>query len=86
MDVKIVTRKSKLLLMKHLADQLLDIETKPYNIEVLTKDGRKLSYEINADKIQYKGKTVIMAVFRDRNIQTKIKNIPITPLQTLTHI
>jgi PAS domain S-box-containing protein len=86
MDVKIVTRKSKLLLMKHLADQLLDIETKPYNIEVLTKDGRKLSYEINADKIQYKGKTVIMAVFRDRNIQTKNKNIPITPLQTLTHI
>ena len=67
MDVDIVTRKSKRLLLKHLAVQLLGKKTKPYSIEVLTKDGRVLSYEINADRIQYQGKTVLMATFRARN-------------------
>jgi PAS domain S-box-containing protein len=85
MDLDIVTRKSKFKLLKHLADHLLDIETKPYNIQVLTKDGRKLSYEINADKIQYKGKTVIMAVFRDRAIHNDVTTTPITAYQVLAN-
>jgi len=37
----------------------------PYEIEVLTKDGKKLPFEINAAKIKYKGKAADMVVFRD---------------------
>ena len=41
------------------------IEVAPYEVEVLTKDGRKLPFEINAEKIDYKGKTADMVVFRN---------------------
>jgi len=62
---KIVTAKSKAVLMKNLAKRMVGIHVAPYTVEVQRKDGRKLPYEVNAEKIMYKGKAADMVVFRD---------------------
>ena len=41
------------------------VKIKPYEVEVLTKDGEKLPFEINAQRIVYKGKTADLVIFRD---------------------
>jgi signal transduction histidine kinase len=49
----------------------------PYEVEILTKDGRKLPYEINAEAIAYDGKPADMVVFRDisqrKNLEAKLR-------------
>jgi len=62
---KVVTAKSKAILIKNLSKRMMGMKVAPYEIEVLTKDGRKLPYEVNAAKIEYKGKTADMVIFRD---------------------
>lgn len=62
---KIVTNKSKAIMVKNLAKRMAGMKLAPYEMEVLTKDGRKLPYELNASKIVYKGKPADMVVFRD---------------------
>ncbi|UCF13543.1 MAG: PAS domain-containing sensor histidine kinase [Thermoplasmatales archaeon] len=62
---KIVTKKSKGILLKNLAKRMMGVDIAPYEIEVLTKDGKKLPYEVNATKIEYERKTADMVVFRD---------------------
>jgi PAS domain S-box-containing protein len=41
------------------------VKLKPYEVEILTKDGEKVPYEVNASKINYKGKSADMVIFRD---------------------
>jgi PAS domain S-box-containing protein len=62
---KIVTRKSKMLLIKNLIKRMSGLRLSPYEIEVITKDGRRLPYEVNACKIDYMGKSADMVIFRD---------------------
>lgn len=62
---KIATNKSKAIMVKNLAKRMAGMKLAPYEMEVLTKDGRKLPYELNASKIVYKGKPADMVVFRD---------------------
>ena len=62
---KIATNKSKAIMVKNLAKRMTGMKLAPYEMEVLTKDGRKLPYELNASKIVYKGKPADMVVFRD---------------------
>jgi PAS domain S-box-containing protein len=62
---KLVTPKSKIILLKNLIKRMSGIHQKPYEIEVVTKDGNKLPFEINAAKIEYKGQSADMVVFRD---------------------
>ena len=64
-ETKIVTMKSKAILIKNLAKRMMRMHIAPYEIEVLTKDGRKLPYEVHAEKIDYKGKHADMVVFKD---------------------
>ena len=45
----------------------------PYEVEVLTTDGKKLPYEINAAKIEYKGKPADLVVFRDVSERKKME-------------
>lgn len=62
---KIASAKMKAIMMKNLIKRMMGIHIPPYEVELLTKDGRKLQYEINAEKIIYKGKPADMVVFRD---------------------
>lgn len=65
MKVKILTAKSKAIAIKNLAKRMMGMKIAPYEVEVLTKDGKKMPYEINAEKINYRGKPADMVVFRD---------------------
>jgi len=65
LTVTIVTKKSKVSLIKNLAKRMAGMEVTPYEIEALTKDGEKIPAEVNAAKIVYKGKPADMVVFRD---------------------
>ena len=62
---KIVTGKSKRILLKSFFKRMTGIKLAPYEIEVFTKDGRILPFEINASRINYSGKPADMVVFRD---------------------
>ncbi len=61
----IVTAKSKAILVKNLTKRMFGMDVQPYEIEVLSKDGRKILVEVNARKIEYKGKPADLVVFRD---------------------
>ena len=68
---KIVTAKSKRALLKSLLKRMAGVKLKPYEIEVLTKDGEKLPFEVNAAKIKYKEKPADMVVLRDITVRKK---------------
>jgi len=74
---KIASAKTKAIMMKNLAKRMMGMHLEPYEVEILTKDGRKLSYEINAEAIDYKGKLADMVVFRDisqrKNLEAKLR-------------
>lgn len=65
MKTSILTEESKAVVLENLARRLRGISIAPYEVEVLTKDRRKIPYEINAEKIEYRGKPAVMAAFRD---------------------
>ncbi len=73
MKVKILTVKSKAIAIKNLAKRMMGMKIAPYEVEVLTKDGKKMPYEINAARIDYRGKPADMVVFRDITERKKIQ-------------
>jgi hypothetical protein len=50
---------------ENLAKRTKGQDIAPYEVEVLLKDRRKMSYEVNAALITYMGKIADMVVFRD---------------------
>ena len=60
-----VTKKSKVFLIKNLIKRMSGVQLKPYEIEVITKDGEVIPSEINATKVDYMGEPADMVVFRD---------------------
>lgn len=69
----IATPRSKTILQKNLAKRMRGEDIAPYEIEVLTKDGKKLAFEVNAVKIEYQGKPADMIVFRDLRERKKLQ-------------
>lgn len=69
--------KSKAIMIKNLAKRMAGMHVEPYEVEILTKDGRKLPFEINAETIDYEGKPADMVVFRDmsqrKNLEAKLR-------------
>ena len=65
LKTKMITTKSKALLIKNLAKRMMGIKIEPYEIEVNTKSGEKLLVELNAKKIEYEGTPADLVVFRD---------------------
>jgi len=65
MMTKLLTPKSKVICLKNLMKRVRGEEIKPYEVEAVTKNGVKKPYEVNAERIIYKGKTADMVVFRD---------------------
>jgi PAS domain S-box-containing protein len=77
MKVKMFAAKTKAVMIKSLAKRMMGMNMQPYEVEVLKKDGGKLLYEINAAKIDYKGKPADLVVFRDilerKNLEEKLR-------------
>lgn len=65
LETEIVTRKSKVILVKNLAKRMMGINIKPYEIEAKTKDGKIISLEVNAQRIDYENKKAELVVFHD---------------------
>ncbi len=72
LSTKIVTTKSKAILMKNLVKRMMGLHPVLYEIEIVTKDGRKLPYEVNGIKIEYKGEPADMVSFRDISERKKM--------------
>ncbi|MGD8546214.1 MAG: PAS domain S-box protein, partial [Candidatus Bathyarchaeota archaeon] len=73
LKTKIATTKSKAIMMKNLAKRMIGMHMAPYEVEMLTKDGKRLPHEINAAKIEYKGKPADMVVFRNISERKKME-------------
>ena len=71
LKTNIVSVKSKAILIKNLIKRMAGKNIEPYEIEVNTKDGRKIPFEINAEKIEYQGKPADMIIFRDISSRKK---------------
>jgi PAS domain S-box-containing protein len=69
----ILTAKTKEIMAKKLAERISGELVAPYEVELLTKDGRKLPVEINASAIQYKGKPATLNVIRDVSERKKME-------------
>ncbi|MDH5267780.1 MAG: PAS domain S-box protein [Candidatus Bathyarchaeota archaeon] len=63
--IEIATAKSKALLMKNLVKRMMGINVAPYEVEGLTKNGKKIPFEVNATKIEYGEKPADLVIFRD---------------------
>lgn len=73
MKINLLTAKSKAIAIKNLAKRMMGMKIVPYEVEVLTKEGKKMPYEINAARIDYRGKPADMVVFRDITGRKKIQ-------------
>jgi PAS domain S-box-containing protein len=65
LKTKLLTSKSKAICIKNLVKRMAGVSVDPYEVEALTKDGRKIPFEVNAEKIMYKGEPADLVVFRD---------------------
>ena len=65
LKMPLVTRRSKIILIKNLMKRMAGIKVKPYTVTVVTKDEKKIVYEVNATTINYNGETADMAAFRE---------------------
>jgi len=65
LKMNLLTAKSKAIAIKNLAKRMMGMKITPYEVEVLTKDGKKISFEIDAVRIDYRGKAADMVAFRD---------------------
>jgi PAS domain S-box-containing protein len=65
-EIGAVTASGKTVLRKKLADLMAGLSTPPYEVEMSSKDGRKLLFELNAAKIDYGIGQSALVVIRDR--------------------
>jgi len=65
LKTKLLTPKSKAICIKNLMKRMAGVDVEPYEVEALTKDGRKIPFEVNAERITYRGKPADLVVFRD---------------------
>jgi len=73
LKTNIVTAKSKAILIKNLTKRMMGMSIAPYEIEVVTKDGRKGFAEVNTVKIEYEGNPAALIVFRDITERKKLQ-------------
>jgi len=61
-DVGIINPKSHKVITEKLSRGMI---ITPYEVELLTKSGKKMPHEVNSTRITYLGKPAHMIVFRD---------------------
>jgi PAS domain S-box-containing protein len=62
LDVRIINPKSHKVITENLSRGMI---ITPYEVELLTKSGKKMPHEVNSARITYLGKPAHMIVFRD---------------------
>lgn len=72
LTTELITAHSKALLIKNLAKRMLGFQIPPYEIEIKTKDGKILQFELNALKIEYDGNPADMVILRDFTERKKL--------------
>jgi len=65
LSTNVFTPESKAITVENLAKRMTGAQIAPYEVEMLTKYGEKRSAELNATRIEYKGKLANLVVFRD---------------------
>jgi len=65
LSTKLLTPKSKAICIKNLMKRMAGVHVGPYEVEAMTKDGRIIPFEVNAQQITYQGKDADMVIFRD---------------------
>jgi len=73
LTMKFLDTKTKSKLLKNIVLRLAGKHIPPYEVNVFRKDGTPILYELHAGKIQYKGKSADMAVFRDLTERKKVE-------------
>lgn len=69
---KLITPKSKVLLIKNLAKRMMGQDITPYEIDLNTKFGKKIQVELNGNKFEFEGKQADLVVFRDVTERNRI--------------
>jgi PAS domain S-box-containing protein len=69
----IASAETKPIMLRNLSRQMLGTQMSPYEVEMLTKNGEKLAYEINAAKIDFKRKPADILVFHDLSARKKLE-------------
>ena len=65
LETVIVTEESKAMIAENLAKRRVGANVAPCEVEVLTKDGRKLPFEVNAAQFTHIEEPADMLIFRD---------------------
>jgi PAS domain S-box-containing protein len=60
-----ISSESKKTLMENLNMRISGYDLKPYEIEIISKEGKVFTFEVNASKIDYKGDAAVVVAFRD---------------------
>ncbi|MGA2664871.1 MAG: PAS domain S-box protein [Nitrososphaerales archaeon] len=68
----LVTSSSKALMAKNLARRMQGFPVAPYDVELQSKDGRPLQFEVNASKIDHQGTPANLVIFRDLSERNKL--------------
>jgi PAS domain S-box-containing protein len=71
---KFIMGESKKILLGNLAKRAIGLDINPYEVEIIAKDGSQQIYEVNASKIDYKGKASVVVAFRDFTERKKLEN------------
>lgn len=69
----ILANKAKAITTSNFAKRMLGVRVSPYIIEVLTRDGKKVEFELNARKIHYRNTPADLVVFRDITERQQMK-------------
>jgi len=72
LKIPLLSTKSKAKVVKNLAKRMMGLNVAPYEVKIIRKDGEKLRFEINASKIEYKGKAADLVLFRDLTERNKL--------------
>ena len=73
--ISLLTRKSKLAVTKSLVKRMAGVKLKPYEIECISKGGKRMPFEISAAKIKYNGKPADMVILRDVTQRKKAEDL-----------
>jgi len=73
LETDAATAESKAIMAKNLEKLKTGLYIEPHPIEVITKDGKKLLYELNTARINHKGEPAILAIFRNITEQKKVE-------------
>lgn len=72
MTSDLISAHSKRILVKNLAKRMLGFHLNPYEIEIKSKDGKKMQFELNGVKINFEGTPADMVIFRDLTERRKL--------------